>query len=177
MQETFQHHLNILQRSVITSHTPTHPTESQQPQDPSLARRHPTLSPPHPLTHTLRRLSNQMCIIVFSMASCLCPPVPAYPYLRLCPAAKSHNPIRACPQGSRCSETIRYTGDCSWCIQCGREAARQERRGWVRGRLESQGRESLRSEELRKDVARMDRERGMQRGVARAGPSWASEAA
>jgi hypothetical protein len=138
---------------VVASHTSTLNRRTPTRQS---ARRPSILLTPHPSAQGINPY--QMCIIIFSVASCPCPPVPAYPYLRLCPAAKSHNPIRACPQGSRRSETLRYSGNCSWCIQCGREAAKQERRGWVRGRLEAQGREGLRRDEMLEDVVRMMRE-------------------
>jgi len=95
-----------------------------------------------------------MCIVIFSIAACSCPPVPTYPYIRLCPTAKSHNPIQACPQGHRLSETFRFQGECQWCRQCAREKAREERREWVKSRLGVQGRESIRREGMREVVGR-----------------------
>jgi hypothetical protein len=106
-----------------------------------------------------------MCLIVFSVASaCSCPPAPAYPYLRLCPIARSQNPIKACPQGRRQSETLRYHGQCHWCRQCAREGGRQERRDYIRSRLGGQGRESLRREGVREEVARLERAREVESG-------------
>jgi hypothetical protein len=90
-----------------------------------------------------------MCIIIFSMAACSCPPVPAHPYLRLCPTAKKQDPVRACPQGKRRSETLRYQGPCLWCRQCGREQERCERRGRTRSVLAREGKEGARRAEGR----------------------------
>jgi hypothetical protein len=101
----------------------------------------------------------QMCIVLFLKWDCPCPPVPLYPYLRLCPAARSQNPVKACPQGRRLSQTVKPRDDpgpCQWCITCAREKGREERREWVKSRLGAQGREHLRKEGIRDAMERLE---------------------
>lgn len=77
-----------------------------------------------------------MCTALFSLSSsCPCPPTPTHPYLRLCPVAKQQNPVRACPVGSRMSQTRWVGGKCAWCAVCQGEALRGDRRDWARAVL------------------------------------------
>ncbi|KAF1849796.1 uncharacterized protein K460DRAFT_3966 [Cucurbitaria berberidis CBS 394.84] len=107
-----------------------------------------SISPTHSPINQATSSSNSprtgtMCIVLFATAaSCSCPPTPTYPYLRLCPAARQHDPIKACPVGSRISQTLGYAGACLWCRQVGREKARNERREWAKGRLMDSARDS-----------------------------------
>ena len=92
-------------------------------------------------------ISSEMCIVLFAVASCSCPPVPTYPYVRLCPSARQQSPIRACPVGMRMSQTLGYKGECLWCRQVRRERVGIERREWIRGRLMDTGSGVVREQE------------------------------
>jgi hypothetical protein len=113
----------------------------------------------HCISRSDALVSYQMCIVIFSVASCSCPPTPTCTYLRLCPKAKSHNLINACPQGQRRSETLRYPSMCLWCKQCGKESEKKERSEWMKARLGSQGREKSTRQglRLREEVAKTER--------------------
>jgi hypothetical protein len=123
----------------------TVPHEYQEPTDQSIKPTPTTIKntsrqPIYPFIQLF--IHKQMCIVLFATSShCACPPAPIYPYLRLCPYARSLDPIKACPVGRRMSQTMWVEGECGWCRQCGREKAREGRVQWRRARLAVEARQ------------------------------------
>lgn len=98
---------------------------------------HPDLRP-QPTNNHNHPLTAQMCIVLFTLHACSCPPTPAHPHIRLCASAwnsSSSSIPRACPVGSRLSHTVALPGRCAWCRQRERGVYEGARRSERRGRL------------------------------------------